>query len=297
MWANGRVRVSRGATSAQAQDLRSAFEVAATADSIDVDCIIFSKDRPMQLDACLRSIGRHAPYRGTVTVIYETTSDRYRRGYAELAEYPGLRLQHQGTDFRGAVMDVLRDTSPLVVFHTDDDIFFRAPPRAPMLPEDCAAFSLRLGENTTYSYPYRKAQQLPQRHEVGDLMVWNWANATLDFAYPMSLDGHLFSTDRIVTLICKAGFNDPNELERELHFSRYRVPRFMASFRQSSVVAVPVNVVTSSIVNRSGGDPSLAPDALNDRFLRGARIDLERLDFRNVRGAHQEIELVFTAES
>jgi hypothetical protein len=37
----------------------------------------------------------------------------------------------------------------------------------------------------------------------------------------------------------------------------------------------------------------MSPEALNARFLAGERIDLDAMDFSAVRGAHQEIPLVF----
>ena len=248
----------------------------------------------MQLDACLRSIVRHAPYQGSITVVYRATTELSRQGYAQLETDERVQLIRQGDDFRGDVLHLLRQPGELVVFHTDDDLFFRTPPRAPLLPDGCASFSLRLGENTTYCYPFRRDQPLPPRTEVEDFMVWEWTRANDDFAYPMSLDGHLFSAELVRSLAGSATFRDPNELERELHLRRHRVPRLMASFRSSCVVSLPVNVVTDSIVNRSGVDPRLAPEALNEQFLRGVRIDLDGVDFTNVRAAHQEIPLAFS---
>jgi hypothetical protein len=274
--------------------LRGTFESAAPATTVDLDCIVFSKDRPMQLDACLRSISRDAPYRGSITVVYRATTDRFRRGYAELETDARVRLHSQGDDFRAAVLEVLRDTGGLIVFHTDDDLFFRTPPRAPLLPAGCVSFSLRLGENTTFCYPFQRDQRLPRREQVGDFMVWEWARADHDFGYPMSLDGHIFDGDLVRALAAHARFRDPNELERELHLMRYRAPRLMASFRHSSVVSVPVNVVTDSIANRSGVDPRFAPEALNDLFLQGVRIDLDGIDFTNVHAAHQELAIAFS---
>jgi hypothetical protein len=272
-----------------------AIESTSPRDTIDVDCIVFSKDRPMQLDACLRSILRHAPYRGSVTVVYLATTERFRQGYAELQPGTGVRLVPQGTDFRADVLAVLHEAGGLIVFHCDDDLFFRTPPRAPLLPDCCASFSLRLGENTTHCYPFAQDQPLPEREQVDDFIVWNWGRARLDFAYPMSLDGHIFDGDLLRNLVASSRFRDPNELERELHLRRHRAPRLMAAFRTSSVVAVPVNVVTDSIVNRSGIDARFTPAALNDLFLEGIRIDLDRMNFENVRAAHAEIPLAFSS--
>lgn len=269
------------------------LEQAASESAATVSCLVFSKDRPMQLDACLRSILRHAPYRGSLTVLYRASTERFRRGYEQLETDSRVLLVEQSRDFRANVLDAIGGAGELLVFHTDDDLFFRTPPRAPVLPDGCAAFSLRLGENTTYCYPFARDQAVPAGERAQDLFAWDWSQAELDFAYPMSLDGHVFDTDLLRSLVRGARFRDPNELERELHLRRHRAPRYLASFDRSCVVAVPVNVVTESASNRSGGSPELDAAALNDRFLNGERIDLDSLDFTSVRAAHQEIPLAF----
>ena len=293
-WARGRIRLSRGPIADVPTAAKAALESAPPRATIDLDCVVFSKDRPMQLDACLRSIVRHAPYRGSITVVFRATTERFRQGYAELDVDTRVRLVPQEADFRMHVLALLHEAGDRIVFHTDDDLFFRKPPCAPLLPEGCASFSLRLGENTTHSYAFAQDQPLPERERVDDFMVWNWRRARTDFAYPMSLDGHLFDSGLLRTLLGGARFRDPNELEQELYLRRHRTPRLMVAFRHSCVVGVPVNVVTESIVNRSGLDPRFTPDALNDLFLEGLRIDLDHLDFSDIRAAHQEVPLSFS---
>ncbi len=247
----------------------------------------------MQLEACLRSIERHAPYTGSITVIYRATTESFRKGYAQIPRDGRARLVEQG-QFESDVVAVLHEAGDRVVFHTDDDLFFRTPPGTPLLLDGCASFSLRLGENTIYCYPFSRDQTLPNRERAGDFIVWNWQRAENDFAYPMSLNGHIFEGDMLRSLIAGVRFRDPNDLERELHFRRHRVPRLMISFRQNSCVSVPLNVVTDSIVNRSGLDPRHSPEALNERFLRGERIDLDAVDYTDVRAAHEEFHLTIT---
>ena len=93
-WARARLRVVRGP---KAGDVELA---SAPPQALDVSCIVFSKDRLMKLETCLRTIIGNAPYRGSVTVVYRATTAAYRRGYAmldfgervEMVE-PGRRLR------------------------------------------------------------------------------------------------------------------------------------------------------------------------------------------------------------
>ena len=81
-------------------------------------------------------------------------------------------------------MGALDPASAYTVFHTDDDVFFRKPATVPVLPPDFAAFSLRLGENTTYCHTGDRAQRVPEAAaDGGELLAWNWARADGDFSY------------------------------------------------------------------------------------------------------------------
>jgi hypothetical protein len=292
-----RLRIAAARTSATHAGARVADALGAAREAVGglrASCIVFSKDRPMQLDACLRSIERFAPYKGGVTVLYRATTGEFARGYALVEASCRARLVEQGADFRGAVMELLGSTDEHTVFHTDDDVFFRAPEPVPGLPADTAAFSLRLGENTTYCYTHARPQQLPTFTSEGPFIAWDWTRADADFGYPLSLDGHVFRTEMLTQLLADANFSNPNNLEEELHLRRQRVPPVMLALRRSCVVSIPANVVSESHENRSSADPANSSHALNSRFLDGDRIDLSAMDFSMVRGAHQEISFAFT---
>ncbi len=127
-----------------------------------------------------------------------------------------------------------------------------------LVPEGFVAFSLRLGENTTHTHTDDRPQALPTVSTRGPLMAWNWMRATGDFAYPLSLNGHVMRTELVISLLARTRFSSPNLLEGALHVRRARVPPLMLAFRQSCVVSVPVNVVnTSTRPNRAGRDPRM----------------------------------------
>jgi hypothetical protein len=202
-------------------------------------------------------------------------------------------LVAQTDDFRRDVLAALDRDTEYTVFHTDDDVFFRKPGALPVLPRGFAAFSLRLGSNTTYCYPFRRPQRVPPTLSHEAYLAWDWTRAADDFAYPMSLDGHILRTRLVGRILSRARFTNPNELEEVLHARRYLAPPLMLAFRESCVVSIPANVVSATHANRASEEPGWSADALNARFLRGERIDLDAMDFAAVYGAHQEIELAF----
>jgi len=260
-----------------------------------VNCVIFSKDRPMQLDACLRSIDRFEPYAGPITVIYQATSSDFETGYALLMESAADVEFIEQSSFEDDVLTATDGELEYTVFHTDDDVFYRGPPAPPLPAEGFAAFSLRLGANTTYCYSSGSPQPLPPFSRHSPFLGWNWNRAEHDFAYPMSLDGHVFRTPALQELLRGARFGNPNELEEELHLRRHRMPSWLLSFEQSCLVSIPLNIVSSTHANRASKKPELSPLRLNDRFLAGERIALESIDASSICAAHQELPLKFEA--
>lgn len=293
LWAGTRVAIVRARRPA-VSFIPAAPQTAGTdASPLAVNCIVFSKDRAMQLDLCLRSIERFAPYSGPIVVVYRATTRAFSNGYRALATNGHVRLVEQSDNFRRDVMSAIDPAVMHTVFHTDDDVFFRRPAGTPVLPAGFAAFSLRLGTNTTHYYPLDRPQPVPVSSSQGSVLAWHWVSGTDDFAYPMSLDGHVLSTALLRRMLSRARFANPNQLEEELHLRRYLAPPGMLAFRASSIVSIPANVVSATHRNRAGDNAATSPEALNSCFLAGERIDLGAMDFSAVVGAHQEIPYVF----
>ena len=57
----------------------------------------------------------------------------------------------------------------------------------------------------------------------------------------------------------------------------------------------PDDIVGSS-ANQAGNKYGMGLEELNDLFLSGHSIDLDSMDFSNVRGCHQEIQYQFNGE-
>ncbi|MGH3009951.1 MAG: hypothetical protein ACRDLM_11180 [Gaiellaceae bacterium] len=246
----------------------------------------------MQLDACLRSIELYAPYAGAITVIYTASTPVFDEGYRQLQRSERIRLVRE-SDFEADVHNELAAAEERVVFHTDDDLFFRRPPAAPFVPDGYAAFSLRLGRNTTYCYPLDRPQPLPSFAIVDGVLGWDWRRAEHDFAYPLSVNGHIFRVQLLRRLLDGRRFRNPNELEHVLHQRRHLAPPGLLAFAQSSVVSIPANLVNVGFANRAAHDGALSADALNARFLAGERLDLDRIDFSGVSSTHCELALAF----
>ncbi|MBM4147173.1 MAG: glycosyltransferase, partial [Nitrospira sp.] len=136
--------------------------------------LIFSKDRPLQLDATLRSFLMNCADNASTRIIvfYTSTDPLNTRHYEELQkEYQKYQLIYffqflPEMEFKLQVLTILEQFN-YVLFLSDDTIFirnFNLKEAADSLKnnEDALGFSLRLGKNTTYCYPLDSEQRLPE---------------------------------------------------------------------------------------------------------------------------------------
>jgi hypothetical protein len=257
-----------------------------------IRCVVFSKDRPLQLDGLLRSIELHA--RGLydeLVVIYRASSPLFQLGYLD-CKRDGVEFWRQSDDFRSDVVEAVSDAR-YVAFHCDDDLFYRpCPPEDVTLPYGrVVCTSLRLGTNTSYCQPLDLEQAVPVT------VPWEWPQEQHDFGYPFSLDGHLYQGQAVRDLVGELGeFACPNDLEHRGVTLMQLEPEAWGPLMQapplSCVVSVPMNRVQDAYPNPCDNRPEWQPEVLCERFLAGERVDLEATSFEGIRGAHQVVELV-----
>ncbi len=272
-----------------------------------VQIVAFSKDRPLQLDATLRSLRLtcQRPDNAQVSVLCFASTDRLARMYAQVqAENPWAKLVAEN-GFRKTLLGLLGGTA-LLGFVVDDSLFVRPwdPAAIEALlskhPEVLGA-SLRLGRNCRFCYPLARPQRLPPLLEVGGgLLALEWQGGEYDFGYPLEVSSSLYRAADLVPLLQEFEYRNPNELEAALGRAsgRFSTTRpVLLCHPQSVAFCAPVNMVQHGVENRAGSDPALSAEALAARFERGERIDVARLQGYTPRACHEEIELPFAPGS
>lgn len=276
-----------------------------------IHLIVFSKDRPAQLQLLLESIQRHEVNHlfSMITVLYLASDSDYEVGYREVYhnfENNPLRVylipQMHFTE------DLLRltDTYPaskFTCFMTDDDVLYRDINITYQKLEDMfdtnpelLTFSLRLGSNTYIQDQYTQSHvSFPKEFTVADnTITWNWTLVPrwTNFAYPLSVDGHIFRTNEIGQIIQNThDITNPNSLEGNWQPQAYKYGLFMSCFNKSVLVNNPVNRVQEVCCNQAGNYYGISSKEMNEKFLDGYVIDYDAMDFSNIIGCHQEIEV------
>ena len=274
-------------------------------ESAQTVAIIFSKDRAMQLDACLKSFSLHCKdVRDCCRrVIYTCSNERHEKQYKTLAEiYKEIEFIQERA-FKNDLIQAMKDFSH-VLFLVDDNIFVRSWSIGKVLEalHDTVlsiGFSLRLGKNITYCYTYNTHQNLPKFEKFSPyILKFNWTDGSkYDFGYPLEVSSSIYRTNDILPIINQSEeINNPNELEISLdkaknEFSQSHPELFC--FETSVAFCNPANIVQHNYLNRFKTESTNSSYSLSKKFDLGYRIDLEPFIDFFPNACHQEVDFGF----
>ncbi len=274
-----------------------------------INALVVSKDRACQLRLLLESIKLNADnFFNQILIIYKGSNFLYEEGYRKLqAEniLPNLAWQAEQdfvSDFKNAINGC---GSHFICGIVDDCVFYKRLPITwqdveSAIQDDVFCFSLRLGLNTTLQYYMNpdKRYRLENYGENALFVKWNWKewDSTLNYGYPISLDGHIFRTKQLAELTNKYPFDYLRQWEGVIAGkSRDDVPeQNMVSCKQNVLFSIATNCVQ---------DPPLVAglmypyteEYLNNKYLNDEAISLEGLEygFQNVSWCHTEMPFRF----
>lgn len=261
--------------------------------------IIFSKDRPIQLDLAIKSIKKNIKLEHEIKVIYGFSNLEFLRAYERLScENRDIDFtDDQNNDFGYCVYRTVAKARDFLMFFPDDNIFFKKSATTDLdlsklfSDEKISCLSLRLGENI-----YCENQYVCSTSK-GVHKIFNRMNHSCNsiWSNPMSLDGHIFKKSIILPQIKEIYklnmLNHPNQLEVMLKRYFFEVPEYIATEWESCVVNSPNNRVQELVKNWFGRLFPVDKDELLIEFIRGRRVNLDKLTF-NVTNVYQEINIL-----
>ena len=279
------------------------------------DIIIFSKDRPLQLDMLLVSIRSNIIGSFVVHVLFKASITGSREAYIQLRDdHPSVNFIPEEYFYSDVITLVSNPIYDRVMFLVDDSIFLREVDIDSVgsymenYPK-VIGFSLRLGNNTTRCHTQRVPQKLPPRmktiHNNGDsIMMWLWGECEHDFGYPLELSSSIYQKSFISSIIRMVDkFNTPNTLEVVMDNMKTNIMRdvpMLMSYTVSHVVSLPINLTQTVFHNRNQcnemGRQDFGIRPLMKRYTKGQRLDHAKmcLSIGVPTGAHNFIkELIF----
>lgn len=258
-----------------------------------VHAVVFSKDRPLQLEALLLSISEKSITDIPLTILYAVSDEKYKKAYKELINrYEGHNYILE-KNFKKDLLSILKKIkSTKVVFLVDDIVFTKKFNINHFINNDLSISvpSLRLGKNITYSYMKNKELVQPEFTNIENKLIeWNWINNNSYWSYPLSLDGHIFNKYDVLSMFKLIKFWSPNSLEGNIQrFNKIFMKKKGCSFENSILVNFPWNKVQLDNNNKSG---VISSEYLLELWDEGKRVDVEKYYDKVYKSAHVEEEL------
>lgn len=270
-----------------------------------INTIVFSRDRAAQLKLFLDSINKNASGIFNLNVLYSYTDEEHQKGYEKILDnniYANVNFIPEKNEFKEQILELINEGGEYFTFFLDDDIIYNNVDISDIIKtlesdDDLVCFSLRLGENVTKCYTLGADNVMHDILKEGNIMKWDWSLHYIDFGYPFAMDGHIFRKSDILKLVKKSTFSCVEELEMALFDFADMFPRNkMASYTQSALVGVPVGRVQESLDSEMAmalkeSRARIMRKEMNKAFLDGSFINLEEIDFSEVNGCHQDLDL------
>jgi hypothetical protein len=269
-----------------------------------INVVIFSKDRAAQLELLLRSFKQFFREWSSlnVSVVYKASTFDFEKGYDLcINNHPEFTYVNEDLQsFKDATLASVKHENPFTFFLVDDIVFKE--PISMLDPEfehfsqsaDSICLSLRLHAGINYCYPI--AQYVPPPMEITEgKNEWSWLGEQGDWGYPLSVDGHVFSTEMIRLFIDQLPYTNPNTFESYMAFNAQDLaphfPKMICYKKNSRILNIPANRVQDTFANRVGN--LITAEDLNKKFLQGNRIKLEPFVGYVNNSAHIELPYEF----
>ena len=232
-----------------------------------------------------------------LTVLFRASGEPFAAAYREVQQaFAACSVRFIAeSDFRGDLLALVEASAAAKLFFLVDDIvFINRVSLSALAAFDSDRFvpSLRHGASLRQCYTMAAAQPLPPfRTTVAPdgWLCWQWQEGALDWAYPLSLDGHLFAAAEVLVMLQVSRFRNPNALERAWqNFLPCFAARFGVAYETPRIVNIPANRVQSEERNRAG---KISEHDLLREWRQGRRIDVARYAGLAPDAVHMELEL------
>ena len=277
---------------------------------MQITSIIFSKNRPIQLDLCLKSISKNFKD-CTKSIVIHNNSEAFLESQKTLEkEHPDVEFWRQSDSlFKDVFHAVSGSENELICFFTDDDIFykeFKCDDYSFMNDDYLSCFSLRMGMNITErSHQGETGQDICQKGWRTENGMIAWSKTFHGYgsywSYDLSVDGHIYRKEFVLRMMDELCFlqsryewpNTPNVLEEAMQRFWAIGPNFVMGPEHSVVVNSPNNKVQDTHESNVAGEKyDYNSDTLLEKYNEGSRINLDSLDFSNIKCPHTEIDIL-----
>ncbi len=262
--------------------------------------IIFSANRPLQLDTLLKSIVKNLDKKISIYVLYKVNSSRMNLSYDKLINsYAGwnqIYFIKEENSFKDSINNLLnliekhlKGTTQLLFF-VDDQILYKSINLSNIknLLENSFVASFRFGKNTKYSFILDKKQNIKQyRYKFkNDIYQWSPTFIRDELSYLFSFDSSTIPLDLFKIFTKNLIYKGPNSLETTMNYSKFLYKSLnlkISSLSLQSAVNLVITVSQKETINR--GD-FIDLDYFLNMFENGWRLELDKNIITNINSPH-----------
>lgn len=253
-----------------------------------IDCMIFTKDRPCQLDALLRSVKDNFKEIEKITILFKASDPKFLEGYKLLSQWHPQHTWIMEKNLMGDIKSIVSMFQRrFCVLFVDDEVIVRkqeitAPMSLLYQRPELHCLSMRMGSNLSYTYTTNVDSPAPPftRYTCDESILYGWEwkiqKGNTDWEYPSCINSHMYRTNFLKPVILGMKFKHVNDLEAKLNMRRELFAPRMICFEKPKTVSI-ANNLTQTGHNRHANREELSIGALNDRFLGGERIAVKKL--------------------
>lgn len=262
-----------------------------------LNVICFSKDRPLQLEAFIDSLGHFSglPY-SAISVIYACSPGI---NYDKLIKRrPDVNWIAE-TDFQADLMAAVERAADYVLLCCDDVVFkeyFDLNRGIDLLAarKDVFGFTLRLGTNIRF---------MPAFERSDDILVWDWNAAKGSYwRYCWEVSATLYRKAFVLDYLKnRDDLSNPNRFEaslaKDIEEGIQSVPPKLASFAKSCTVTVTVNRVQDEFPNEYDDEKDTEVVELYEKHQNGYLFDWPSLAHWDNKSVHTGAESFTVAKA
>ena len=244
-----------------------------------INVVIFSKDRPCQLDALLRSMQDNMMVLCTKKVLYSCSSKDYESGYDILKNIHKDVLFVEEADFYMNTVELSIDLSEdFLLWMVDDCIMKNKLEYDSTLKrfeedQNVGIYNLRLTPSTKRMTDWPEDKERPLPTFLSD-NTWEWRRAIdEDWGYPMTMDGHMYKTKDMQKYLPQISFGPPPSFDCTM-WQKPLNTKLMICNNQQKILGFVPNRVQTGWPNRFG---NISIEQMNSMWLSGKQINLDSL--------------------
>tara|TARA_Y100000589_G_scaffold308130_1_gene324387 strand:+ start:337 stop:1263 length:927 start_codon:yes stop_codon:yes gene_type:complete len=236
---------------------------------LDFEVIIFSYNRPLQLDSLLASLIKFFDKNINLNILYKYDKKDMSKGYEKLiANYitkKNIKFIKENLSFKHSLSKITKNikknkknkNTTNILFFVDDQILFREININSLikLSRYSPISTLRIGLNTKWSFNLNKKQSLEfyKYKESEDCLIWCPKFADDEISYVFSFDGSTIPLDLFDKFLKYLIFKGPNSLETSMNYGSiiYKIfKQKISCFKEQSIVNIVISMVQTETTNR-----------------------------------------------